>query len=818
MSLGPYSELSEKLSVNVPEFPLDGTFKRFGENGKKPFWAVGVEWEFKKKTYQAIHYGSWKSGEKFTWKSYEEQPPSSTFSKKEKENIDFIKQKIRKEQEKKWDECAQKWLQIFNSCPTFSPKHEYCSTKGLKDNHVARISNEGKLLIPIYHGHDFAGCQIIYRIGSGFKKIYSKGIRKAGSFSYIGNVFSSNYIYVCEGFSTGATIYELTGIPVLIALDKGNLKPCIFNIKKLNTNVKIVIASDYDQNEKESENGQTFAIECAEYFNNVSAIFPTNTSGSDFNDLFLEKGIEETKKQLEFDKSKFEEIVFLGHCDIDKFVYFSTQTLNLHVLSASKHDRNNILAVAPKKYWGDRFGCWAKDRDGNQIDDLNYSKLISELFEAQREIGHFNSEKIKGIGVHRDNGEMAVNLGDRLFYKGQERTIFDKNFKTNFFYQASKRIDIDFSKKWTQEDGEKLIKTIAHFKFSKPSEIIITSGWIAMAQVFGALKWRPHIWITGSKGSGKTTLLQFINEMIPFSLKVENSTEAGLRQEIKSDAKAIIFDESESNTPEGKRKMTRVLEMARSCSSNTNSISVKGTPSGNAIKYHSNAIFCMGSIQTMPLNSADRSRFFVLEMNEKRKSQGNWKWAINSMYELEKKKENLFVHMVQGFKQIEKNIIQIKEFLINKGVSDRESDQISSILACYHALYEISDITIEFIEDTLKQLDLSELEYLKDNRGDDADDCLDMILQSIIDRSSNKTIGYMIEDSQGDYSMQLSAYGIKSYGDKIAIHAKNKNLIKILDDTHFHDIGKLLSRHKNLIENKLVKVGNKVHRCYILKV
>ena len=68
------------------------------------------------------------------------------------------------------------------------------------------------------------------------------------------------------------------------------------------------------------------------------------------------------------------------------------------------------------------------------------------------------------------------------------------------------------------------------------------AGWTFLVPICWALKWRPHIWITGTAGSGKSTIQRgfccgLIDEAALYAQG--NSTEPGIRQELEDDSLTI---------------------------------------------------------------------------------------------------------------------------------------------------------------------------------------------------------------------------------------------------------------------------------------
>lgn len=78
-------------------------------------------------------------------------------------------------------------------------------------------------------------------------KDFLTGGRKKGCFHVIGDLSNSTAIYVCEGYATGASIYEATGVTTVIAFDAGKLEHVIAAIKSKYPSIFITIAADNDK-------------------------------------------------------------------------------------------------------------------------------------------------------------------------------------------------------------------------------------------------------------------------------------------------------------------------------------------------------------------------------------------------------------------------------------------------------------------------------------------------------------------------------------------------------------------------------------------
>lgn len=141
--------------------------------------------------------------------------------------------------------------------------------------HCARLYRNA-LVIPIFNENlKLVNLQFIDTNGA---KRFLAGGQKKGCFSYIGDIANNEKILICEGFATGASLHENTGLLVLIALDAGNLEPVAQAARRRFRRAEIVIAGDNDI----SGVGQEKAIKAALAVEGKYLIPPI--PGTDWND------------------------------------------------------------------------------------------------------------------------------------------------------------------------------------------------------------------------------------------------------------------------------------------------------------------------------------------------------------------------------------------------------------------------------------------------------------------------------------------------------------------------------------------------------
>lgn len=155
------------------------------------------------------------------------------------------------------------------------------------------------MVVPVQNQtNQLVSLQQISRNGK-FKGFLPDGMKK-GCFHVIHG--HENYIFVCEGYATGASIFELTGCTVYIAFDCGNLEAVCMAVKARHKNAIKIIASDDNRKTLTpiKNPGQTKANSiCSNTeFHNLKPEFASNEDGTDWNDLTFFRSAEELKARI----------------------------------------------------------------------------------------------------------------------------------------------------------------------------------------------------------------------------------------------------------------------------------------------------------------------------------------------------------------------------------------------------------------------------------------------------------------------------------------------------------------------------------------
>lgn len=180
------------------------------------------------------------------------------------------------------------WLQ-------WAGEHPYTRNKGVGCYGVKILNSS--LVVPIYEGMAIVSLQFITPEGN---KRFLAGGKKEGGYYWIGA--DSDVIFVAEGYSTAASIYEATGKQVIIAFDAGNIPPVVNYVRLRNPEKKIIIACDNDQ-WTQGNPGLSKAQEAAGDNDNVQIKIPPFSfedaaRPTDFNDYHARFGLEALRKVL----------------------------------------------------------------------------------------------------------------------------------------------------------------------------------------------------------------------------------------------------------------------------------------------------------------------------------------------------------------------------------------------------------------------------------------------------------------------------------------------------------------------------------------
>ncbi|HEU0198338.1 MAG TPA: DUF5906 domain-containing protein [Nevskiaceae bacterium] len=145
---------------------------------------------------------------------------------------------------------AARAAQIAWSKYVTAGESDYLAKKGVAA-HGLRYSptGNGTLAVPMadaagrLHGLQIIRSQAKRKLQ---KEYWPRGLDKIGTFHLIGTPQPGGVLLLCEGYATGATLFEATNLPCAVAFDAGNLIHAAEALAKAFTGVHILVCADDD--------------------------------------------------------------------------------------------------------------------------------------------------------------------------------------------------------------------------------------------------------------------------------------------------------------------------------------------------------------------------------------------------------------------------------------------------------------------------------------------------------------------------------------------------------------------------------------------
>ncbi len=197
-------------------------------------------------------------------------------------------------------EARAKALRILSATDPAPADHPYIVRKGTKPVGDIHVTDDGKLVIPVFDEHG-EPMSLQFITGDGGKRFLTGGQIQSGLFPILGGY---GPLYIAEGYATAATVHEATGETVLAAFNAGNLLPVAKLARGRYPERVIVICAD-DDHETAAREGKNPGIEkataAAKAVGALLAVprFTDPAGKSDFNDLAQAEGIKAVKVILE---------------------------------------------------------------------------------------------------------------------------------------------------------------------------------------------------------------------------------------------------------------------------------------------------------------------------------------------------------------------------------------------------------------------------------------------------------------------------------------------------------------------------------------
>ncbi|WP_131112180.1 DUF927 domain-containing protein [Sulfuricystis thermophila] len=282
----------------------DGRLHRFGTNGKPGddagwylFHADGIP---------AGVFGDWRTGLQTTWRATAERRLSPSENAALRVKLRQMRETREAAERAGQEEAAKRAEAIWAASAPATEAHGYLARKGIGP-HGARVIQSGDcagwLAVPMLSID--GKLWNIERIapekpadGSTDKKGLFHG-RRTGCFYLLGNIEGAKALLICEGFATGVSLHEATGLPVAVAFNAGNLEPVAAVLRCKHPGLPMLICGDDDW--RTPGNPGRAKAQAAARAVGAAAVFPIfagerGEKQTDFNDLHQAEGLEAVRR------------------------------------------------------------------------------------------------------------------------------------------------------------------------------------------------------------------------------------------------------------------------------------------------------------------------------------------------------------------------------------------------------------------------------------------------------------------------------------------------------------------------------------------
>jgi putative DNA primase/helicase len=226
--------------------------------------------------------------------------------------------------------------------------------------------------------------------------------------------------------------------------------------------------------------------------------------------------------------------------DGDAYYYQPHSTGQIIRLSRSGHTATNLVALAPLDYWAQLCP--------GQRSAVDWTQAAATLFAINADRGVYNPNRIRGRGAWWDDKRTILHLGDQLIIDGSRRPVLQAT-ALQLPVPAHVRAGSDpvtlsrspTPKQWhcaSSPNG-------STGKCQHPDSCSLAGSPSRRSVVpcHGGLM----SWLTAAAGSGKSAILdRYVAPLLADMglIVAGNTTEAGLRQTLRSDAMPVVFDEA----------------------------------------------------------------------------------------------------------------------------------------------------------------------------------------------------------------------------------------------------------------------------------
>ncbi len=381
-----------------------------------------------------------------------------------------------------------------------------------------------------------------------------------------------------------------------------------------------------------------------------------------------------------------------------RYHYYSFLLQRVVALTPREHQKENLFNLAPLSYWK------AKYKHATKQNDVAWDVAVDSLMQTCAAEGLYNPANVIGRGIWIIESKGVTHYGDQVLIDGKRYTPREipREISGKRVFEVAESLHL--GEPDPKADFTQIEAMLGELHFQTPHAPMLLTGAIVCSMAAGALHWRPHTWTTGKSGSGKSAVMKVILLILRNCAEhyVGETTEAGIRQDLKHDCRPIVFDEAEPKSPAAIQKINNVLNLLRQASSDETGKIAKGTVSGKGMNYKIRSCGFLASINANLPEEADKNRFQQLEMGNPLPKEDYDAWLFRA--------ENTFTKGFQAalHNRISENIITLAanakifaSVLAQRFNDNRAGDQYGTIFAGAYFLTSTELVTKEKASDLM---------------------------------------------------------------------------------------------------------------------
>lgn len=408
------------------------------------------------------------------------------------------------------------------------------------------------------------------------------------------------------------------------------------------------------------------------------------------------------------------------------------------------------------------------DKEGNPSGDFKVKKVTAALMRACHMRGIFSTETpLRGHGVWRFGEKVVVHTGDGIYY---DRAWFAPGkIIGHAIYIARAKVDRpDFDQPLDDFQTRQIRQWFNAWAFRENGDADLLFGFLGAALLGGFPSWRVHALVVGERGTGKSSLGEFIADCLGAQgTQMNNYTEAGLRQRLQNEARAIWLDEGETGHDQSARRMADVIRLLRLLSSGEGARIVRGSSGGQAQSSTVTGCVMITAINPPHLEPQDRSRIIEINLNKPEQRETTEKDLEYFKTEARARSNGLRARAVSRAGHFAAAFSLFRRTLVIHGCDGRQADLFATLLSGRSTLLDSGMPTQEdatALVATYKER-LSVI-FIEDREASDGQICLNQLYDFILDNYRNEkriSIGQQLMACIADNAedMALQAFGMK---------------------------------------------------------